>query len=67
MLLLAVLARRYGEKVFAGGRDEWFDKLNGTDEVRKALFSDDLSSLFRMWIDDQDRYLERKVDLYKDA
>ena len=64
ILLLAVLARRYGEKVFAGGRNEWFDKLNGTDEVRRALFADDLSPLFRMWIDDQDKYLESKIDLY---
>lgn len=65
VLLLAALVNRHGEKVFAGGRDEWFDKLNGTDEVRKALFADELSQLFERWIEDQDRYLESKIDLYK--
>jgi uncharacterized protein YbbC (DUF1343 family) len=64
MLLLSELVGNYGEKVFAGGRDEWFDKLNGTDEARKALLSGDLTSMFGKWIEEQDVYCQSKVDLY---
>jgi uncharacterized protein YbbC (DUF1343 family) len=64
MLLLAALVHHHGEKVFAGGRDEWFDKLNGTDEVRNRLHCGELSEMFSSWIADQDRYLETKTDLY---
>ena len=64
MLLLTALVHRHGDKVFYGGRDDWFDKLNGTDEVRKALHCGALGGLFTSWIADQDRYLESKADLY---
>lgn len=64
VLLLTALVHGYGEKVFLGGRDEWYDKLNGTDEVRKAVHDGELSALFGGWIEDQDRYLGSKVDLY---
>ena len=64
MLLMAALKYRHGDKLFAGGRDDWFDKLNGTDEVRKALLADNLSPLFENWIADQDAYCRTKVDLY---
>lgn len=64
MLLMEALRHHHGEKLFVGGRDEWFDKLNGTDEVRKALFGDALGALFGRWIEDLDAYRQTKVDLY---
>jgi uncharacterized protein YbbC (DUF1343 family) len=64
MLVLTALIQHHGDKVFVGGRDDWYDKLNGTDAPRKTLEGGDLSELFQSWIDAQDEYLEHKVDLY---
>lgn len=64
VLILTALMQRHGEKVLSGGRDEWFDKLNGSTQVRDAFAAGDLSAMFQSWIDDQDRYLETKINLY---
>ena len=63
--LFAALARRYGEKVFADGRDAWLDKLCGTPRVREALKGGDLDALFAGWTAGHADYLKTKVDLYK--
>jgi len=63
--LFAALARRYGEKPFAGGRDAWFDKLCGTATVREALKGGDIEGLFRSWETGFSAYALTRVDLYR--
>jgi uncharacterized protein YbbC (DUF1343 family) len=64
ILMLTAILHRFGDKVFLGGRDEWFDKLYGTDEVRSAVLAGEHTLLFSSWLDEQNAYLESKVDLY---
>lgn len=64
VLVFAALLQRHGDKVLAGARPEWLDRLSGSTAIRDAVRGGDLGPLFQSWIDGQDEFLETKVDLY---
>lgn len=65
-LVLAALVNRHRDDISVDARPEWFDKLFGTATVRTTIEqgTDSLSSIFQEWINAQDEYLARKVNLY---
>ena len=66
ILVYTALVQQGGDKVFRGGSEDWFNKLLGSTEVRDALAGGKgLDDVFQKWIDDQDAYLNTKIDLYQ--
>ena len=59
------LLQHHGAKMAFGARQEWFDKLYGSTEIRDTLQNGDLGELFTSWIDAQDEFLKTRVDLYQ--
>ncbi|MBQ5531751.1 MAG: DUF1343 domain-containing protein [Kiritimatiellae bacterium] len=64
VLLFTALVQRHGDKIMAGARPEWLDKLYGSTEVRDTIRGGDLNELFQNWIDAQDEYAKTRVNLY---
>ena len=64
MIMFAAIQQRHPDAIRVNSRPEWFDKLFGSEKVRKAFHGTALSALFQQWIDEQDEYLADKVDLY---
>lgn len=64
VIIFAAILQRHRDDLCVDARPEWLDKLFGTDTLRDALATDSLSSLFGGWINDQDAYLQQKVNLY---
>lgn len=64
VLILTAMIQRHGDKVFAGSKPDWMDKLYGSSDITDTLKGGDLGDLFQSWIDGQDEYLATKVDLY---
>ena len=62
--VLTALVRRYGDKVFAEGRDAWLDKLYGTTSVREAVKGGDIEPLFGVWADGLAAYRQTRADFY---
>ncbi len=63
-IILAELMQRHAEELKIDSRPEWLNKLIGSTDVFDAFASNSLSDLFQKWIDEQDSYLAKRVDLY---
>lgn len=65
-MVLAALAKNYGEQVFNDSRNEWMDKLAGSSSFREVVCNGgDLNGLFQSWLDDRNEYLKSIVNLYQ--
>ena len=67
VVILAAMYSRHPAEILEGARPEWFAKLMGSETVLNAIREDALSDLFSSWIEAQDAYLPRRVDLYSGA
>ncbi len=63
-LVFASLWRRHRNDLRVDARPEWMDKLTGSTRLRESLHGDALNQLLQTWIEEQEPYLEKKVDLY---
>ncbi len=63
-IILAELMQRHPEQLMNDARPEWLNKLVGSADVPEAFTSNSLSALFQKWIDGQDTFLTKRVDLY---
>ncbi len=63
-IILAALLQRHPEEMEQESRPEWLNKLIGSADVLNAFESNSLSDLFQKWIDGQDAFLTKRVDLY---
>lgn len=63
-IVLAALLYHHPTEMMHDSRLDWLDKLVGSTDVRKACEANQLGQLFQSWIDAQDAFLAKRVDLY---
>ena len=66
-ILYAALRHRHKAEFLKDARPEWLDKLFGSTCLRDAYEAHDLSTLFQSWLEEQDAYLAKRVNLYERA
>lgn len=63
-MVFSELRHRYKDEFMRGARLDWLDKLTGSNAIRLAYANNALDDLFQSWIEGQDEFMPRRVNLY---
>ena len=63
-MVFADIWQRYADEMMQEANPTWLDKLSGSCELRESMHGDALNELLQKWIDEQEGYHAKRVNLY---